>query len=564
MCGHGVGAVCELLRDTTLHRGSCSQARGLTIPVRIKRRLRRTGLVPAAAVLFSMAPSFAHARAAAQQRAFPEEPAKVSAEASPQLFATMCALYAAGFAPDSDLLASDPGFISLRSELLALDGPATVALRAFYRDHVLADPAAMMSRYVTFALVVAPPPKFTFTLNHDALPPDALALDGFNEVLANFYQEAQLDRLWQRLQPGYDRVVATVRQPLGDLVLLETGYLRELLVANRRTFSVYVEPLVGSRTNFRNVEDRYAVVVNPGADFSGDIRHAFLHFLLDPLPIRYGANLKGITPLYQAALRAPRLPLEFQNDFTGFVAECLVHAVELRIRRLTPPQLVAELNAADDDGYVLVRPLMRALDKFEASEPPMNAYFPLLIRSIDVGAEFSRIKTLAFPPASNDERLNADNRSSAAVRSSGSLGLAPDVAALLADGERRIAAQDAQGAATAFSRVLQQAPDQPRAVYGLAVASILQGDGAHARELFEQVVGATSGSSATSDPLALAWSHIYLGRMHDLDGDRDQALAEYRAALAVDGAPEAARTAAQRGIAAAYQPASPAPAPAPG
>jgi hypothetical protein len=75
------------------------------------------------------------------------------------------------------------------------------------------------------------------------------------------------------------------------------------------------------------------------------------------------------------------------------------------------------------------------------------------------------------------------------------------------------------------------------------------------------VVGATSGTTAATDPLALAWSHIYLGRMNDLDGNREQAVEEYRAALAVDGAPEAARAAAQRGIAEAYQPAGPAPAP---
>jgi Tetratricopeptide repeat len=534
----------------------------LPIPVRIKRSLLWAELAPAAVILFtSLAAFLPVVRAAGPQRASASEPATVSAEASPQLFATMCALYAAGFVPDSATLDGDPGFNALRSQLLALDGPATVALRAFYRDHVLADRAAMMSRYVTFALVVAPPPKFAFTLNPDALPPDALALEGFNEVLANFYQEAQLDQLWQRLQPGYDRVLAVVRQPLGNMVLLETGYLRELLRPNRRTFSVYVEPLVGGLTNVRNMGDRYAVVVNPSVDFSDEIRHAFLHFLLDPLPIRYAVNLKGVVPLYQAALRAPRLPFEFHNDFSAFVTECLVHAVELQIRRLTPTQLVAELNAADSDGYVLVRPLMRALDKFQASEPPMSAYFPDLIRSIDVGAEFTRVKALAFAPASNDEELVADNKKSPVSRSSGSLGLAPDVAALLADGERRIAAQDAPGAAAAFGRVLEQAPNQPRAVYGLAVASILQGDGAHARELFEQVVGAASGTTAATDPLALAWSHIYLARMNDLDGNRDQAVAEYRAALAVDGAPEAARAAAQRGIAEAYQPASPAPAP---
>ena len=538
----------------------------MTIPVRIQRSLLRAGLAPAVVVLLSSLSAFIPpAGATGLQVASASEPVKVSAEASPQLFATMCALYAAGFAPDSAALDSDPGFNSLRSQLLALSGPATVALRAFYRDHVLADPAATMSRYVTFALVIAPPPKFAFTLDHEALPPDALALEGFNEVLANFYQEAQVDQLWQRLQPGYDRVLSIVRQPLGNIVLLETGYLRELLRPNRRTFSVYVEPLVGGRTNVRNMGDRYAVVVNPGVDFSDEIRHAFLHFLLDPLPIRYATNLKGVLALYQSALRAPRLPVEFHNDFSAFVTECLVHAVELRIRRLTPPQLAAEVNAADSDGYVLVRPLMRALDKFEASEPPMSAYFPDLIRSIDVGAEFSRIKTLVFAPAYNNEDLVADSKKPPVSGSSGALGLDPDVAMLLADGERRIAAQDAQGATAAFTRVLERAPNQPRAVYGLAVASILQGDGAHARELFEQVVGATSGTTSgamvATDPLALAWSHIYLGRMNDLDGNRDQALAEYRAALAVDGAPEAARAAAQRGIAEAYQPGGMAPAP---
>ena len=54
-------------------------------------------------------------------------------------------------------------------------------------------------------------------------------------------------------------------------------------------------------------------------------------------------------------------------------------------------------------------------------------------------------------------------------------------------------------------------------------------------------------------PVALAWSHVYLGRMHDLDGDREEALADYRAALSVADAPEAARSAAQHGIEQGYQ-----------
>jgi hypothetical protein len=57
-----------------------------------------------------------------------------------------------------------------------------------------------------------------------------------------------------------------------------------------------------------------------------------------------------------------------------------------------------------------------------------------------------------------------------------------------------------------------------------------------------------SDASGPADPKILAWSHIYLGRIHDREGNRDLALSEYRAALAVEGAPDAARLAAQRGV----------------
>jgi hypothetical protein len=46
----------------------------------------------------------------------------------------------------------------------------------------------------------------------------------------------------------------------------------------------------------------------------------------------------------------------------------------------------------------------------------------------------------------------------------------------------------------------------------------------------------------------VAWSHVHLGRIYDLERNRELALSEYRAALAVEGAPDAARIAARRGL----------------
>src|SRR6202142_4585980 len=86
----------------------------------------------------------------------------VSVEPSEQIFDTMCALDAAGFGADESTLGEMPGRLALRADLLKLKGPATDALREFYRSHALADPSENLSRYMAFALVAGPPPKFSF------------------------------------------------------------------------------------------------------------------------------------------------------------------------------------------------------------------------------------------------------------------------------------------------------------------------------------------------------------------------------------------------------------------
>jgi tetratricopeptide (TPR) repeat protein len=127
----------------------------------------------------------------------------------------------------------------------------------------------------------------------------------------------------------------------------------------------------------------------------------------------------------------------------------------------------------------------------------------------------------------------------------------------LAEGQRQISARNGSAATSSFERVLAAHPDDLRATYGLAVASALSGKPDRARELFSKVIAASKASPAENaarpDPANVSWSHIYLGRMYDVEGQRDLAVAEYQEALGVAGAPESARTAAQRGMDAAYQ-----------
>lgn len=491
----------------------------------------------------------------AQEQLVPEQ-SPISVEASPQIFATMCALDAAGFDVDESTLGQMPARLALRADLLNLHGPATEALRKFYRDHALSDSAEILSRYITFALVAGPPPDFGVQGTEESLPPEMIAIDGFQEILANFYREAHLDLRWAKIEPEYEPAVQSYQRSLIHIVTTTDGYLREIIKpSNGRIFTVYVEPLVGARTNFRNYGNHYAIVVGPVSDAPIDaIQHAYLHFMLDPMVLRNQQLVQKKAALLNIAARAPELPVEYQTDFISFADECVIKAVELRLRHLSPAALEAALKDDDVSGFVLVRPLVAQLQVFEKAEPAMSYYFPDLFSGIDVQAEEKRLQTVTF---AKGPALAADEHGAGA----GSVTSATD--RLLAEGDREIAERNATAAAATFQKVLSGDPNNLKAQYGLAVTAVLSGDADQARDLFEKVVSSSDstksgsqGSTQSNTAEILSWSHVYLGRIHDLEDERDQAVNEYRAALAVDGAPEAARVAAQNGIDSAYKPPS--------
>jgi tetratricopeptide (TPR) repeat protein len=479
----------------------------------------------------------------------------ISIEPSEQLFATLCALDAAGFAADESTLAEIPSRLALREDLLKMHGPATEAVRQFYRDHLRADPGETLSLYVTFALVAGPAPDFKPQMRRELLPPEALAIDGFQTVLAAFYREAGLRTRWQEIEPGYARVIGRYDSPVRRIVTTVNAYLREILKPSaNRDFTVYVEPLVGSRTNFRNVGDHYAIVVGASSQIPTDaIQHAYLHFKLDPLPLQYADQLRAKKALLNLAARAPRLPVEFQNDFVAFADECFVKAVEIRLRRLQPAALESALADADQSGFTLVRPFAVELQKFEKAEPAMSYYFPAILAGLDVEAEQKRLANVKFSPVTAEPEAKKETAPAADQPT--------ELDAMLAKGNREIAAKDAPAAEETFEKILADHPDDARALYGLAIASVLGGQAGRAKELFEKLVSAPDPASAggksaatAADPTILAWSHVYLGRIDDLEGDRETAVSEYHSALTVVGAPEAARVAAERGVQESYDP----------
>src|SRR5580692_9780030 len=388
----------------------------------------------------------------------------VSVDSRPQLFAVMCALDAAGFESGAGTPNETAGRVQLRKRMLALQGPAVAALRKYYTEHALGDSGATFSRFVTFALVAGPPPDFQFELRRDDLPPEALTLEGFNAVLANFYGEAKLDELWKFYQPDYGRGVESLRAPVSNLIFTVSNYLREIVRSNSgRSFSVYVEPLAGDKTIFRTFGDHYTLVVRPSSDPPmDDIRHAFLHFLLDPIAIRYRVQAAKASPLLEYAARAPLLPVDFRDDFSAFFDECLVRAVELRLRRLSPAELSSAIDLAESSGYVLVRPIYAGLSGFEKSEPAMGYYLPDLIKGIDVAAETRRLRGVKFADAGPGSGSDLDPGSLHEAASK-PVPSADPVEVDLAEGQRQISARNGAAASASFEKVLASHPNDLRA-----------------------------------------------------------------------------------------------------
>jgi len=189
------------------------------------------------------------------------------------------------------------------------------------------------------------------------------------------------------------------------------------------------------------------------------------------------------------------------------------------------------------------------LGKFEQSEPGMKLYSPDLVRSVAVATEQKRVASIKF--ATGRSTTEATEAESVAPRRPAAPAGVPNDAetiAALTEGERRIAEKNPKAAAASFQRVLLKYPDQPRAWYGLGVVAMMEQNGPRAREVFGRL---TSGEhAATQDPLVLAWSHVHLGTLYDIEGQPDRAKTEFEAALSVEGAPDKAKEAANRGLSA--------------
>jgi tetratricopeptide (TPR) repeat protein len=253
--------------------------------------------------------------------------------------------------------------------------------------------------------------------------------------------------------------------------------------------------------------------------------------VLDPLMVKHGLKLKGGEVLLPLAARAPRLPAAFRGDIVLLATECLVQAAELRFRKLSQEEALNEIDARERSGYVLTRYFYEALERYEQDDPAMQYYFPDLLSDFKPQVERARLQRIEFSPA------EAADNPPPAPPSADSARLR-----LLEEGERQLAEGSTGAARVAFEEVLKISANDASALYGLALVASAEENRPEAREFFLRTL------EHAGTPEVLGWSHVYLGRIYDLEGNRDQAIAHYRAALALNSRVERVEQAARRGL----------------
>ncbi len=473
-------------------------------------------------------------------------------EISETFFSLGAALNSCGY--DAGLAESLPLRQTVREELKAMVQKSPDALHTkdaiceFWREHQIGETGDDISQYVSLALELDAPPAFDTRLPEVDLPPDAAHVLGVIPLLRKFYNAAGLNALWQKHHVEYEALVQQYHEAVAS-VITETDLYLKLPFANYpgQRFAVYLEPLLSpANVESRNYGSSYLVVLSPGKDGklrTAEVRHTYLHFVLDPLAQAHGTSLKRLEPILENIRTAP-LARSFKEDIALMVNECLIRAIETRtaIPKSNERAREAYVQRSVQEGFVLTRYFYDALANFEKESTGLKTGYGDLLHGIDLEHERKRAREVAFAAQAEPEVVSASS-------------IVPEGTELLNMAEQKLAAGDREGAQKLAMRVLQrnQGGDQPgRAAFLLARIASLSGNMEEARTDFEQA------AQSAKDPRTLAWSHIYLARIYDIQQNRETALEHYRAALAAGDPMPDTKAAAEKGLSAPYQrPAAP-------
>jgi tetratricopeptide (TPR) repeat protein len=504
---------------------------------------------------------------------------------SEPVFAMAAALNSCGY--DEGLEQSDPIRKHVRDEIgqaLAHSEDARSkrdALCLYVAQHRMTGTARDIAQYVSLSLYLTSPPELEITADLTEMPPDATQVAEVVPLLRAFVAAVDLHGIWLAAHHTYDEAADKIHDPLSQMIVTTNTYLKmPASTYDGRRFIVVIEPQFSpSMVNARIYGTDYVVVLSPvnGSINLNDVRHTYLHYLIDPLLYARSNAIDRAQPILKEIRDAP-LEFRIRSDTVPLTVECLIKAIEARTmetgvseykipagvdrsqlplyehqRELYQQKVdAARLAQVAHDmrqGYVLTQYFYEQLLQFEKDPASLKDTIGEMVYSMDVDQQVHRARQIEFDKQADEDVLQMSK---------------PHALAGLDLAEAKLAAGDVETARTMAQKVLASQPDSIASTADAARAHFIMARvdlmSVHPNET-EDEVGKTMDDavsqfqktiSTSRDQRLLSWSHIYLGRMLDLECKRDQAMAEYKEAMDTRDGQLDTRLAAERGLKSAY------------
>jgi len=498
----------------------------------------------------------------------------ISLISSPQLFFMAAALNACGY--DEGLDDSAPVRKRVRDEINAALAKSEDArskrdkVCLYIAQHRLTGSQRDISPYVSLALYLSPPPALETTIELPEMPPDSTQVVEFVPLLKAFAEAIDLNGIWLSVRRTYDDETDKLHDPLSKMIVATNLYLK--MPASTyvgRRFIVLIEPMLSPKmVNARIYGTDYVVVLSPvnGTIDMQNVRHVYLHYTIEPLLYSRSNAIDRMQPIMKEVREAP-LEFRYRSETVPLVVECLIKAIEARtmntgiqdykipsgVDRSELPRYererantqqkqetvrVAAVQHDMKQGFVLTQYFFEQLIQFEKDAASLRDTIGEMVYGMDIPQQIHRARQTEFDQKADDDVLQRSK-----PRALTGLDLAE---AKLAEGDVATANAMARKVLSDRTDTLDSVAQEARADFILARVAIATGHPNEAIEDFQKTI------STSKDPRLLAWSHIYLGRILDLDCKRDQAVSEYQEALAARDGQQDTRLAAERGVKAAY------------
>jgi hypothetical protein len=440
----------------------------------------------------------------------------------------------------------------------------------FIAQHRMTGSERDISQYISLALYLTPSPELETSVELTEMPPDSTQVAEIAPLVRDFAQAVDLHGVWLAIHHIYDEETDRLHDPLSKMIVDTNLYLKmPASTYDGRRFIVVMEPMLSPKlVNARIYGTDYVVVVSPvnGTIPMSDVRHTYLHYTIEPLLYTRADAIDRTQPVLKEIRDAP-LDFRFRSDTVALTVECLIKAVEAHTMDTGVPVYKIPPGATREDmpryehqrqvyqekvdairwatvkhdmtqGFVLTQYFYEQLTQFEKDNASLRDTIGEMVYSMDVDQQVHRARNLQFDASADGDVLQRPK-----PRVLTGLDLAE---ARLAAGDVATASGLAHQALTVHDDTIQAVADEARANFILARVAIMTRHPEEAIDRFQKTI------ASTKDPRLVSWSHIYLGRMLDLDCKRDPAVAEYKEALATrDGALDT-RLAAERGVKAAY------------